>query len=350
MKVGIDISAMNSMSKDRGIGFYTDYLIKSLKQYTDVEVVVLDGNQPSALSHQLDVIHYPFFDFFQPTLKVNPSIPTVVTIHDVIPLVFPKHYPSGIKGKINLFRQRQALKKVKAIITDSESSTRDVKKVFSIKQDKVFSVYLDCADDFKKITKKSSIDQTLIKYRLPSKYVLYTGSVNWNKNLLNQTKAALAQGIDIVYIGKGFESRENLNHPEMKSFKEFLDKYSKNSRVHILGYVSHQELIDLLSGAKAVLYVSYYEGFGLPILEAQSCGTPVITGNTSSMVEVAGKGALLVDPDNEKSIEEAIDTIVSRSEVADEIKEKGYKNLDRFSWKKTAEETVKVYSYALSQK
>jgi glycosyltransferase involved in cell wall biosynthesis len=350
MRVGIDVSAMNSMNKGRGIGFYTDYLIKSLKEYTDVEVIVIDGLQPTTYNLQLDLIHYPFFDFFKPTLKVDPKIPTVVTIHDVIPLLFPKHYPPGIKGRINLFRQRQSLKKVKAIITDSETSTRDVKKIFTIKQDKVFSVYLDCADDFKKITRKSSIDQTLIKYHLPSRYVLYTGSVNWNKNLLNQTKAALAQGIDIVYIGKGFETGDNLNHPEMKSFKDFLEKYSKNSRVHILGYVSHQELIDLLSGAKAVLYVSYYEGFGLPILEAQSCGTPVITGNTSSMVEVAGKGALMVDPDDEKSIEEAIEKIVSRPALTNELKDKGYKNLARFSWKKTAEETVKVYAYALSQK
>ena len=89
MKVGIDISALNSMSKGRGIGFYSDYLIKSLKQYTNVEVIVIDGRQLIADSRQLDLIHYPFFDFFKPTLKVDPDIPTVVTIHDVIPLLFP---------------------------------------------------------------------------------------------------------------------------------------------------------------------------------------------------------------------------------------------------------------------
>jgi hypothetical protein len=160
MKVGIDISALNSMSKGRGIGFYSDYLIKSLKQYTNVEVIVIDGRQLIADSRQLDLIHYPFFDFFKPTLKVDPDIPTVVTIHDVIPLLFPKHYPSGIKGRINLFRQKQALKKVKAIITDSETSTRDVKKVFSINQDRIFSVYLDCADDFKNIKEKKSVTAT----------------------------------------------------------------------------------------------------------------------------------------------------------------------------------------------
>jgi glycosyltransferase involved in cell wall biosynthesis len=349
MKVGIDISALNSMSKGRGIGFYSDYLIKSLKQYTNVEVIVIDGRQLIADSRQLDLIHYPFFDFFKPTLKVDPDIPTVVTIHDVIPLLFPKHYPSGIKGRINLFRQKQALKKVKAIITDSETSTRDVKKVFSINQDRIFSVYLDCADDFKNIKEKKSVTATLVRYHLPTRYLLYTGSVNWNKNLLNQTKAALAQGIDIVYIGKGFEQKDQLDHPEMASFKQFLEKYANNSRVHVLGFVPHEDLINLISGAQAILYVSFYEGFGLPILEAQSCGTPVITANTSSMVEVAGKAAILVDPDDEKAIEQAIYKIVNQPKIADELRQKGIANLERFSWEKTAHETVKVYKYALSK-
>ncbi len=349
MKVGIDISALNSMSKGRGIGFYSDYLIKSLKQYTNVEVIVIDGRELIADSRQLDLIHYPFFDFFKPTLKVDPDIPTVVTIHDVIPLLFPKHYPSGIKGRINLFRQKQALKKVKAIITDSETSTRDVKKVFSINQDRIFSVYLDCADDFKNIKEKKSVTATLVRYHLPTRYLLYTGSVNWNKNLLNQTKAALAQGIDIVYIGKGFEQKDQLDHPEMASFKQFLEKYANNSRVHVLGFVPHEDLINLISGAQAILYVSFYEGFGLPILEAQSCGTPVITANTSSMVEVAGKAAILVDPDDEKAIEQAIYKIVNQPKIADELRQKGIANLERFSWEKTAHETVKVYKYALSK-
>lgn len=346
MKVGIDISSMHSMSKGRGIGFYTDYLIKSLKEYTDVEVKVIESTEKN---FQVDLIHYPFFDFFQPTLKVHNKIPTVVTIHDVIPLLFPRHYPPGIKGSINLFRQKQALKKVRAVITDSKTSTSDVKKVFGIKNDKVFSVYLDCADDFKKVSRSSSIQQTLNKYQIPAKYLLYTGSVNWNKNLLLQTKAALEAGIDVVYIGKGFENKANLNHPEMKSYKEFLDTYEKNPRIHILGYVSHEELIDLQSGAKGVLYASFYEGFGLPILEAQSCETPVITSKTSSMMEVAGDGAMLVDPDNVNSITNAIQKVLTDQEFVDNLIEKGKVNTKKFSWKKTAEETVKVYEYALSQ-
>lgn len=345
MRVGIDISSLNSMSKGRGIGFYTDYLIKSLKEYTNVDVEIIDGRQLTADSGKLDLIHYPFFDFFKPTLKVDPRIPTVVTIHDVIPLIFKSHYPPGIKGSINLFRQKQALKKVKAVITDSKTSTSDVQKVFGLKNN-VFTVYLDSGDDFKQSKKNTEVRE---KYKLPEKYLLYSGSVNWNKNLLNQTKAAIEADMDVVYIGKGFENKDNLNHPEMRSFKKFLEIYSKHPKVHILGFVPAEDLIGLINQAQAVLYVSYYEGFGLPILEAQACGIPVITGNVSSMVEVAGDGALLVDPSDVEAIKEAILSL-GNTQLVDVLVKKGRDNLKRFSWKKTAQETVKVYEYALAQK
>ena len=347
MKVGIDISAMNSMSKGRGIGFYTDNLIEALKKYTDIEVKVIEDESDISA---VDLIHYPFFDFFKPTLKVRHDFPVVVTIHDVIPLLFPKHYPPGIKGRSNLIRQKLALRKVKVIITDSESSTLDVKKVFSTNSNKVFTVYLDCNENFKKIEDKSIIQSTLIKYHLPTSYVLFSGSINWNKNLLNQTKAAIEAGIDIVFIGRGFENKENLDHPEMKSFKQFVEKYSQNSRVHILGFVPDEDLLNLLCGSKMVLYASYYEGFGLPILEAQSCQVPVITSNVSSMTEVAGSGAILVDPNDEKSIKNAIEKILSSQKTVNDLIQKGIVNTQRFSWEKTAKETVKVYEYALSQK
>lgn len=347
MKVGIDVSALNAMSKGRGIGFYTDNLVDALKKFTNLEIKVIENESEK---DNIDLIHYPFFDFFKPTLKVSSNIPTVVTIHDVIPLLFPKHYPPGIKGRLNLIRQKLALRKVKAIITDSYSSTEDVKKIFSVNSNKVFTVYLDCHDSFKKVEDQSKIQSVLIKYHLPSIYLLYSGSINWNKNLLNQTKAAIEAGIDIVYIGSGFEKKENLDHPEMKSFKQFVEKYSHNSKVHILGFVPESDLLGLISGAKAVLYASFYEGFGLPILEAQSCGVPVITSKVSSMTEVAGDGALFVDPLDDKAILSAIKKIISDQKFAADLVKKGFLNTERFSWEKTAQETVKVYEYALSQK
>ena len=342
MKVGIDVSALHNFSKGRGIGFYTDNLIESLKKYTDAEVQVLEAVNPDP---KVDLIHYPFFDFFKPTLKIRNNIPTVVTIHDVIPLLFPKHYPPGIKGRINLFRQKQALKKVNAVITDSQTSTSDVIRILKIPQEKVSTVYLASSPNFKNLP-ESEIKKNISKFNLPEKFLLYTGGVNWNKNLLNQTEAALNSGMDIVYVGGGFNNRDNLNHSEMDSFKKFLVKYEKNSKVHILGFVREEEIISLMNAADALLFASYYEGFGLPILEAQSCGTPVITSNNSSTKEVAGNAALLVNPEKVEEIAKAIND-VSNQKLRKDLIEKGFNNLDNFSWEKTAKQTVEIYNEVL---
>lgn len=343
MKVGIDVSSLNSMSKGRGIGFYTKYLIESIKKYTSVEVAVLESSNEKI---KVDLIHYPYFDFFRPTLKIAKDIPTVVTIHDVIPLLFPKHYPAGIKGKINLFRQKQALKKVKRIITDSKTSTSDVIEIFNIPEEKVKTVYLAPASNFKKMNNQE-IKQIIQKFNLPDKFILYSGGVNWNKNLINQTKSALQTSLDIVLVGGGFSNRENLEHPEQREFKKFLNEFENNSKVHILGFVEDKELVALMNQASVLMFISRYEGFGLPILEAQACGTPVITGNTSSMVEVGGNAAYFVDPDSVENIKDSLNKILSEPNFAEKLIEKGFENLNQFSWEKTALETVEVYQNAL---
>lgn len=344
MKVGIDISSLHEMSKGRGIGFYIRYLIESLKRYTDTEVVVFETTEKN---EKVDLVHFPFFDFFRPTLKVSTDIPAVITIHDVIPLLFPKHYPQGLKGRINLFRQKQALKKVKAVITDSEASTRDVIKIFKLPQIRVNTIYLAPADYFKKLP-EPEIKKRINKFKLPEKYILYSGGVNWNKNLLAQTNAASRTGLDIVFVGGGFENRSNLDHAELNEFKKFLSEYEKNPQVHILGYVSDEELAGLVNGAQALLFASRYEGFGLPILEAQACGTPVLAGKTSSMIEVAGNGAEFVNPDSEEDIKLGLNKILNDSKNKRGLITRGFENLKRFSWEKTALETVKVYQDALS--
>lgn len=342
MKVGIDVSALHNFSKGRGIGFYIENLIESLKKYSDVEVLIIES---AGSSPKVDIIHYPFFDFFKPTLKIRGSIPTVVTIHDVIPLLFPKHYPPGIKGRINLFRQKQSLKKVNAVITDSETSTSDVIKVLKLPKEKVSTVYLASSSNFKKLS-ETEIKKNISKFNLPKKFLLYTGGVNWNKNLLSQTKAALNVGIDVVFVGGGFNNKDSLNHPEMQSFKTFLKEYENNPRTHILGFVTEDEIVSLMNAAHALLFASYYEGFGLPILEAQSCGTPVITSNNSSTKEVAGEGAILVNPDQVEEIEKAIIKI-ENGKIRSDLIEEGFKNLKSFSWEKTANQTLEIYNEVL---
>lgn len=235
---------------------------------------------------------------------------------------------------------------MKAIITDSKTSTDDVIKVLKIPESKVHTVYLASSGNFKKIP-ETEIKKHIGKYNLPEKFLLYTGGVNWNKNLLNQTEAALNSGLDIVYVGGGFQNRDNLNHPELASFKTFIEKYGRHPKIHMLGFVSDEELVSLMNKSYALLFASFYEGFGLPILESQSCATPVITSNNSSMREVAGKGAILVNPENVSEITQAIDSLCNEK-VRDEIISNGLENINNFSWEKTAKETFKIYNEVLN--
>lgn len=348
MKVGIDISKLHAWNKKRGIGFYTRYLVDSLKKYTETEVILIeDGGQKRAV----DILHYPFFDLFRHTLPLIKRIPTVVTIHDVTPLIFPRHYPLGFKGAFNFYLQKLSLKNINAVITDSRSSKKGIVEYLGVDEKKIFPVYLAPAERFKKIENKDLFKKNKSKYKLPNRFVLYIGNVNWNKNLINMAQACEELGVNLVLVGSGFEATgKNLNHPELASYQQFLKHFSSLPNIHILGFIPDDDLAVILNLSESLLLPSFYEGFGLPILEAQACGVPVITGNTSSMPEVAGEGALLVDPENVENIKAAISGLLKQDNLRNNLIRKGFENVKKFSWEKVARETLDVYQKVLGRK
>lgn len=339
IKVGINVRPLNDLNLVRGVGFYTKFLIEGLKVKPQIEVVELEDARQLA---DVDLIHYPYFDLFKVSLKLF-KVPTVVTVHDVIPLLFPKHFPPGVKGWLNLLRQRSYLKRAAKIITDSETSKLDIFKKLDISLEKIKVINLaPTLNTFPEITKKQQ-SEILTKFNCPKKYVVYNGGVNWNKNLLNLTLGSLRADLDLVLIGKDFEDQQPVDHPELASYRQFLAQYSNNPKVHKIGFISDEELFVIMKNSQVLLLPSYYEGFGLTILNAQKLGIPVITSNVSSMPEVAGKGALLVDPSHPSEITEAIFKILSDHRLRAEIIEQGFQNVKNFSWDKTVDETIKLY-------
>lgn len=343
MNVGINISCMHSFSRTRGVGVYVDNLVRSLEKYTDHKVILIEKDTQD---YQIDVLHFPFFDLYKPTLPLIKRVPTVVTIHDVTPLIFPSHYPPGIKGIISNYYQKTSLKNVKAVITDSFCSKKDIRNYLDVEESKVFVVYLSQSDYFRPIEDKVILDETLKKYKLPKQFALFTGSNNWNKNILNMSEACMRSNIDLVVVGKSFEDESNLDHPELSSFTKFLENYRNHPRIHVLGYVNNEDLVMLMNLSTVVLLPSFYEGFGFPILEGQACGTPVITSNISSMPELAGEAAILIDPYNVDEIANAILKIKENCVLRQSLIRKGFDNIKRFSWKEVAIETSQVYKYA----
>ncbi len=179
MVVGIDTRPLANESATRGIGMYTKHLIAHLAEIEDTEVFEI---KQGATPKQVELIHYPFFDLFFPTLPLWKSKPTVVTIHDVTPLVLPHLYPAGVKGKVNLVRQKAALKSVKAILTDSVASRNDIVSFLGAPLEKVFVVPLAAQDGLEGIVSED-LKTISEKYKLPARYVVYVGDINPNKNV-----------------------------------------------------------------------------------------------------------------------------------------------------------------------
>lgn len=346
MTIGFNTLPLSSAHQSRGIGYYTRNLLQSLSKIPNLKVQ--EFAEKSELS-QVDLVHYPMFDLFQRSLPIFKKFPTVVTIHDVIPIIFPKYYPTGVRGKINFLIQSLSLKGVRAVVTVSKSAKADIVKYLKIPEEKIYVVYEAPSANFVPTENPSKKVEVIKKYLLPENFVIYVGNVNWNKNLVNMTKACLTAGVHLVLMGKSFESTTDINHPEQKSYKEFLS-ISHNPLIHILGFVPDEDISTIMSLAKACLLPSYYEGFGLTILEAQACGVAAVTSNTSSMPEVAGSGAIFVNPENYLSISDAVRRIIYDRNLRLDLVQKGFENVKRYSWDKTAQETVAVYSEILNKK
>lgn len=341
IKVAINIPSATSGHIGRGIGFYTSNLIPALEKIEGLKLRKFSSL--TEINDKVDMIHYPFFDLFFTSLPLKKRLPRIVTVHDVIPLLFPTRYPPGIKGSLAHLLQKIALKNTDAIITNSETSKKDIIQKLGVPEAKVFVTYLGVGEDYRVIKDKEILTKISKKYSLPKEFALFVGNVNWNKNILGIAEATIHAGIPLVMAGKSLLETHNLNHPELTPFKKFLEIYGNHPLIHRLGFVEQEDIVGIYNLASAVLLPSFYEGFGLPILEAQASGVPVITSNISSMPEIAGDGAILVNPSNTKTISEALQVILKDKEAVRELVKRGFENVKKFSWSKCAFETYSVY-------
>ena len=346
-KIAFDISPLESGHKIRGIGFYTRNLsleLKKILKKTDWSFDEVNLKTGKKLSAKYDLIHYPYFDLFFISLPFLKSTKLVVTIHDVIPLLYPEYYPPGIKGKIRFQIQKFLLKKIDAVITDTKASKKDIVKYLGYPEDKIYPIYLGTDKQFRKISNPKKFNQLRKKYNLPNKFVLYVGDVNYNKNLVRLAEACKLINTCLVIVGKQAVIEDfDSNHPEMKMWAEFLGKYKSDPKIKRLGYVKDDELVGLFNCASVYCQPSLYEGFGLPVLEAMSCGCPVVCTKTPALEEIAGDASLFADPYKSSDIASKLSDVLEKQKVKNNSVTKGYKNIQRFSWKDCARDTLDVY-------
>jgi glycosyltransferase involved in cell wall biosynthesis len=344
MKIALDVSPLQTGHKVRGVGFYLENLKKSLLKYHPENSYTF-FERGEKLAKDIDVVHFPYFEPFFLARPIYRRYKTVVTVHDLTPIVFPEHFPKGIKGTIIWQMQRYALKQVDEIITDSNSSKKDIVKLIGVKENKVSVVHLAAGEQFANLRLSATSRQNFReKYNLPEKFVLYVGDVTWNKNLPRLIKAIKNLSVPLVMVGKVFTSTEydrsnawNKDRLEVELLTEADPSFIK------LGFIPDEDLVAIYNLATLCIMPSLYEGFGLPILEAMACGCPVITSKEGSLPEVAGNGAHYIDAYSQESIEEGIKKVFFNKLIQEHLSKEGIERVHSFSWKKTAAQTLEVY-------
>jgi glycosyltransferase involved in cell wall biosynthesis len=351
MKIAIDVSPLQSGHKIRGVGFYLEYLKQSLLEYFPQHTYVFFTDKKE-IDKTVDIVHYPYFDPFFLTLPSKNEHKTVVTVHDLTPLVFPKQFPTGLKGNIKWHLQKNRLKKVDGIIADSIASKNDIIKIAGVAEDKISVAYLAAGNEFQRIGNHAlRIKELQKKYDLQEKFILYVGDVTWNKNLPRFVKAMKEAGLPLVMVGKSLVNKDfDRSNPWNKDLVTVQELVSGSDKIKQLGFVPTEDLVQLYNIATVFVFPSVYEGFGLPVLEAMQSGCPVVTTQGGSLKEVAGDAAVFVDGYDVEQIATEVKRVFDSSTLQKTLRDKGLQQVKKFDWKKTAEATVAVYEKVLLEK
>lgn len=343
MKIAIDVSPLQTEHKVRGSGFYLEHLKNALVKYFPKNDYLF-FQRGEKVPSDVDLVHFPYFEPFFLALPLYKKFRTVVTVHDLTPLVFPQAFPRGIKGELKWQMQRFALKKADAVITDSENSKKDIHRLVGINVNKIHVIPLAAGEQFRQLGKGNWQTEIKKRYGLPDDFILYVGDVTWNKNLPRLMDAAKQLEIPLVMIGKSLaEADYDQTNPWNADLNRVNELARSNEKIIRLGFVSMDELVQIYNLATVFVIPSLYEGFGLPVLEAMACGCPVITSREGSLSEVAGDAALYVDAYDVDDIAKGIEKVFGDQKLQEELSQKGLSRAQKFSWKKTAEETLKVY-------
>lgn len=286
--------------------------------------------------HPVDVLHVQF------TAPPFCPCPVVVSIHDLSFEHLPQTFNRRSRTQLRLTVRHSARRATK-ILTLSEHTRGDVIETYGIDADKVTAIPLAAPAHFAPVTDDKELQRVRHTYGIDGDYVLSVGSIQPRKNLVRlikayaELRAAQSSNIcpKIVIVGKRGWLYDD-------TFRALEDTGVKDSVV-LTGYVPESDLPALYSGALCFVYPSYFEGFGLPPLEAMKCGAPVIVGNTTSLPEVVGDAALQVDPFDISAIAAAMDQLIYNSELRKDLSVKGQARAKLFDWKHTAQRTLAVY-------
>ncbi len=275
-----------------------------------------------------DCIWLPNFS----TFAVSPKAKLILTVHDLSPLIEPSWYSRKESLWYKFINVNKILKRADMIWAVSEFTKQDIINIFKISADKIKVLYPGV--DRLHFTPNISLGELRDlrnDYSLPKKYILFLSTIEPRKNLIGLIKAFenLSVDCDLVIAGKNGYQSEQIEFEIKRS--------SKKNRIHVLGYVPESDKPGLIKLASVVCYPSFYEGFGFIPLEAMSMGTPVITSKVTSLPEVSGSASLLINPYDIQNITDSLKHLLTNKELRDNLVVKGFRQVENFSWEKSAQ-------------
>lgn len=268
-------------------------------------------------------------------------IQKVVSIHDLIYKHYPKHYPA-FDRKVYDFKTQYACQHSDVVIAISESTKADLINYYQVPEHKIQVIYQTCAEDFFQDKSAALIEKVSKKYKLPQDYMLYVGSITERKNLLSilQAMKLLPREMELPFVIVG-NGKEYLTEVKTYIEQENLSKY-----IHFIN-PDNEDLPFIYQKANIFIYPSFYEGFGIPIIEALFSRTPVITSNCSSMPEAAGPDSILINPKDPGEISHAIDIVLTDSALQQKMIKKGFAYAQRFHPEPLTKELMDLYKRIL---
>ena len=316
-----------------------------VRRNENVEKVVWEQFTGPAAARKagIDLFHVPYF-----APPLFPRTPTVVTIHDVIPLRLPA-YQAGTMVKAYMRLVAHAAHNATLIITVSQHARQDMMDALHLPAEHICVTYEAAGDEYKPITDPSLLAQARARYGVGERYIFYLGGLDQRKNVPQLVRAFAhlykqLEQPDLQLLISGNPDKQK--GPFFPDPRPIAAELGVSDQV-IYRFVEDQDKPAMYSGASLYVFPSLYEGFGLPPLEAMSCGAPVVCSNRTSLPEVVGDAAITLDPDDTQALVEAMRSVLTDSTLRDDLRARSLQRATQFSWRKTATETLAVYQEAV---
>src|SRR6186713_1393680 len=282
-----------------------------------------------------DVYHAPHY-VLPPAVRCR----SVVTIHDCIHLMFPQYLPNRAAYAYARASMWTAARRSDRILTVSEASKRDILHLFNVKPEKIVVVYNAIDEHFAAIPSDEHVARVRERYQLDHKFVLYVGNIKPHKNLVRLIEAfsqlrRTHDDVKLLIIGDEIS--------KLPALRRAVHRHKLHKHVRFLGYLKDDTLTVLYRLASVFVFPSLYEGFGLPPLEAMASGTPVVTSNVSSLPEVTGDAAVLVDPYDPQAIADGIYQVLTDEQLRRDLRRKGVARAGMFSWEQSVRRIRAIY-------